>query len=56
MVFEALGKCHSVQAVKGEFDVSLKGVGDKDTIVKRVLEMVNCSCLWCGIILSTSHC
>ncbi|KAK6154349.1 hypothetical protein DH2020_008597 [Rehmannia glutinosa] len=35
--------CHSPQAVKGEVDVFLKGVGDKDTIedVKRILEMAN---------------
>ncbi|KAI3466106.1 hypothetical protein Pfo_022769 [Paulownia fortunei] len=39
----ALGICHSAQAVKGEVDVLLKGVGNKDTIedVKRILEMAN---------------
>ncbi|KAK6132690.1 hypothetical protein DH2020_033573 [Rehmannia glutinosa] len=39
----ASGICHSPQAVKGEVDVFLKGVGDKDTIedVKRILEMAN---------------
>ncbi|KAK4420369.1 hypothetical protein Salat_1987200 [Sesamum alatum] len=39
----ASGICTSAQALKGEFDVFLKGVGDKDTIedVKRILEMAN---------------
>ncbi|KAL8510228.1 hypothetical protein ACS0TY_017152 [Phlomoides rotata] len=39
----ALEISHSAQAVKGEFDVFLKGGGDKDTIedVKRILEMAN---------------
>ncbi|KAK6132667.1 hypothetical protein DH2020_033583 [Rehmannia glutinosa] len=40
-VVNSFGICHSPQAVKGEVDVFLKGVGDKDTIedVKRILEM-----------------
>ncbi|KAG8386323.1 hypothetical protein BUALT_Bualt03G0137000 [Buddleja alternifolia] len=39
----ALDICHSAQAVKGDVDVYLKGVGDKDTIedVKRIVEMAN---------------
>ncbi|PIN03776.1 hypothetical protein CDL12_23699 [Handroanthus impetiginosus] len=39
----ASGICTSTQAVKGEVDIILKGVGDKDTVedVKRILEMAN---------------
>ncbi|KAF3442904.1 hypothetical protein FNV43_RR16822 [Rhamnella rubrinervis] len=35
------GICHLAQAIKGDVDVLLKGVGDKNTIeeVKRILEM-----------------
>lgn len=34
--------CHITQAIKGDVDVLLKGVGDKNTIeeVKHILEMV----------------
>ncbi|KAL6561810.1 hypothetical protein OROMI_017411 [Orobanche minor] len=36
-----LGICHSARSAKGEADVFLKGLGDKDTIenVKRILEL-----------------
>ncbi|KAL0301187.1 UNVERIFIED_CONTAM: hypothetical protein Sradi_6395500 [Sesamum radiatum] len=42
-ISSASGICTSAQALKGEFDVFLKGVGDKDTIedVKRIIEMAN---------------
>lgn len=41
---EASGICHLAQAVKGNVDDLLKGVGDKNAIeeVKHILEMVIC--------------
>lgn len=42
VLFAFVGFCHVVNGLKGEGDVSVRGIGDKNSIeaLKRILDMV----------------